>query len=302
MNRKFDLEKGIKRRPGLARQHKELIVFSILFVLLIITLVPFLMTFLISQKTNAEIYTQFWALPTSLHPEYFADAFAPLRRYMINSVIVCVGALVGVLSLSALSGYVFARMRFPGRDLLYMMLLSLMMIPAILTLIPLFKWIHGFPLVGGNNVWGEGGTGLLNTWFALWLPYWAGGQLFGILLCRSYFESLPESLFEAARIDGASELRVFLTIALPLARPILATLLIMQFVATYNDYIWPLVTISSPDKQVFAVGITSFAAEAQLDLAPQMAGYIIGSIPLIVLFTFGMKAYIEGITAGGLKA
>ncbi|MGF1571950.1 MAG: carbohydrate ABC transporter permease [Sumerlaeia bacterium] len=121
------------------------------------------------------------------------------------------------------------------------------------------------------------------------------------MLCKTYYETLPESLFEAARLDGASEFRIYRTIALPLSLPILATLSIIQFVGTYNDYIWPLVTISSPNKQVFAVGITSFATEAQLDMAPQMAGYIIGSIPLIILFAFGMKYYVEGITFGALK-
>lgn len=281
---------------------KQWIVIAALSLLLFVTLVPFLMTIFISQKSNAEIYTNFWAFPTEFHPEFFSQAFAQLDHYMLNSIMICIVTLIGVVGLSSLSGYVFARLRFPGKNLLYMMLLSLMMVPGILTLIPLFKWIHGMPLIGGNNIWGEGGSGLLNTWFALWLPYWSVGQLFGILLCRMYFESLPESLFEAARIDGAGELRVFTMIALPLSLPILATLAMMQFVGTYNDYIWPLVTLSSPEKQVFAVGITSFAAEGQLDMAPQMAGYMIGSIPLILLFSFGMKYYIEGITSGGLKA
>ncbi len=274
------------------RQHKDLkqwVIVGLLMLLLFITLVPFAMTLLISQKTNAEIYTNFWGLPSQLRPEYYTQALIPLKQYVFNSIFVGVITLFGVLFLSSLGGYVFARMNFPGKKLLFMGLLSLMMIPGILSLIPMFKWIHGIPFAGGNNVWGEGGSGLLNTWFALWLPYWSTGQLFGILLCKTYYETLPESLFEAARLDGASEFRIYRTIALPLSLPILATLSIIQFVGTYNDYIWPLVTISSPNKQVFAVGITSFATEAQLDMAPQMAGYIIGSIPLIILFAFGMK-------------
>ncbi|MCC5875158.1 MAG: carbohydrate ABC transporter permease, partial [Candidatus Sumerlaeia bacterium] len=146
------------------------------------------------------------------------------------------------------------------------------------------------------------GSGLLNTWWALWLPYWAGGQIFGILLFRTFCEGIPESLFEAARIDGAGEFTIYTRIVLPLSLPIIATLAIIQFVGTYNDYVWPLVTISSPSNQVFAVGITQFAADAQLDMAPQMAGYIIGSIPLVIAFIFGMRYYVQGLTSGALKS
>ncbi|MCA9432944.1 MAG: carbohydrate ABC transporter permease, partial [Candidatus Omnitrophica bacterium] len=140
------------------------------------------------------------------------------------------------------------------------------------------------------------------SWFALWLPYLAGGQIFGILLCRTFFESIPEDLFEAARIDGASEFLIYRKIALPLSLPILATLAIMQFIATYNDYIWPLVTISDTSKQVFSVGVTRFGFEGNLNMGPVMAGYLIGSIPLVLVFLLGMKYYVQGIMSGALKA
>ncbi len=291
-----------QKSPLINTKGKQAIVAVTLALLLIITLIPFAATILVSQKTNAEIYTSFWAPPKQLHPEYFVDAFKPLWPYILNSLMVGLGAVSGVLVLSSLSGYVFARIPFPGKSLLYSLLLVLMMVPAILTLIPLFKWIQGMPFVGGNDIWGQGGSGFLNSWFALWFPYWSGGQIFGILLCRTHFESMPETLFEAARIDGASEFTIYRNIAIPLSLPIIATLAIMQFVGVYNDYIWPLVTISSGDKQVFAVGITQFAAEAQLDMAPQMAGYIIGSLPMVLVFIFGSKYYVEGLASGAVKA
>lgn len=284
------------------RNPKQLLVVLILLFLLVVTLIPFAVTILVSQKTNAEIYRSLWTLPTSFRPDFFVDAFHALRQYMWNSLLICTFAVTGVVILSSLSGYVFARMKFAGKGLLFMLVLSLMMVPAILTLIPAFKWMQGIPLMGGNDILGRGGSGLLNTWWALWLPYWAGGQIFGILLCRTFCETIPESLFESARIDGAGEFTVYRLIVIPLSLPILATLAIIQFVGTYNDYVWPLVTISSPSRQVFAVGITQFAADAQLDMAPQMAGYMIGSLPLIVAFAFGMKYYVQGLTAGALKA
>lgn len=280
---------------------KQLIVIGMLGLLLLVTLIPFIVTILVSQKTNAQIYSNLWSLPTEFRPDYFVEAFGALFPYMWNSLIVSAITVFGVIVLSSLSGYVFARMRFAGKNVLFMMVLALMMVPGILTLVPAFKWMQGIPLAGGNNILGQGGSGFLNTWWALWLPYWAGGQIFGILLFRTFCETIPESLFEAARIDGAGEFLVYRIIVIPLSLPIIATLAIIQFVGTYNDYVWPLVTLSSPSKQVFAVGITQFAADAQLDMAPQMAGYIIGSIPLVIAFFFGMRYYVQGLTAGALK-
>jgi ABC-type glycerol-3-phosphate transport system permease component len=134
------------------------------------------------------------------------------------------------------------------------------------------------------------------------LPYVTGGQVIGIFLCRTFFETLPKSLFEAARIDGASEFQVYLRIALPTSLPILATLAILNFVGVYNDYIWPNVVISDSKLQTFAVGVTKFGAEGNLEYGPLLAGYLIGAIPLIVVFACGMRYYVEGLTRGGLKA
>ncbi len=265
------------------------------------TLLPFLMTLLMSQKTNSEILTRFWSLPRQLHPEYYRQAFAAIRGYIANSVLIGGIAVVGIAWLSSLSGYVFARLEFGGKRLLYILVLGLMMIPGIMTLIPSFLWFKEFPLVGGNDWFGAGGTGFLNTRWVLIIPYVAGGQVFGIFLSRTFFESLPESLFEAARIDGASEWRAYLHMGLPLSLPIIATLAIMNFTAVYNDYIWPLVTISDKSIQTFSVGITQFGAEASLEQGPTMAGFVIGSIPLVLLFAFGMKYYIQGLTQGAVK-
>ncbi|MCL5269886.1 MAG: carbohydrate ABC transporter permease [bacterium] len=282
---------------------KQAAILSLLTVLLAVTLIPFYATLTLSHKTNAEILTEFWAWPTQAHwKDYYGDAIRTLGPYMRNSIIVSCVSVLGVLALASLSGYVFARMRFTGKGALYMMLLSLMMIPGILTLIPAFNWVKGFPLAGGNDWLGRGGSGLLDTWWVLWLPYWAGGQIFGILLCRTFFETLPEELFEAARIDGASDLFLYRSIAVPLSLPILATLAIMNFFGTYNDYVWPLVTLSTPARQVFSIGVTKFGFEGNLDLGAVMAGYVVGSIPLLILFGVGMKYYVQGLTSGALKA
>ena len=197
--------------------------------------------------------------------------------------------VIDVVFLSSLSGYVFARHRFPGKEIIYVAILSLLMIPGVLTLIPAFVLVRQL--------------GLLDTPWALILPWTAGGQVFGILLCRSFFATLPQELFEAGRIDGASEIQLYARVALPLSWPTLITLAIMHFVGTYNDFIWPLVTITNPAIQVVGVGLRQFVNQwGVVDIGGQMAGYTVSVIPLLILFTFGMKYYIQGVTAGALKA
>jgi len=278
------------------------VLIGMLAALLLFTLLPFFMTLLTSQKSNAEIYSSFWAFPRGAHGEYYSQAFRFIWRYIVNSLIVGAIATAGTVFLSSLGGYVFARLEFGGKRLLFTLVLSLMMVPGILTLVPAFLWYKELPFAGGNNWLGLGGHGLLDTWWVLIVPYIAGGQVMGIFLCRTFFEGIPKSLFEAARIDGAGEFRAYRHIALPLSLPILATLAILQFVGTYNDYIWPLVTISRPSIQTFSVGVTKFGMEGNLDYGPVMAGYVIGSIPLVVVIALGMRYYVEGLTKGGLKA
>jgi ABC-type glycerol-3-phosphate transport system permease component len=281
---------------------KQILIFSALMVLLILTLLPFYMTILMSQKTNGEIVNNFWGWPQKLHLDYYLQAFRYILPYIINSLFVVTVSVVAIVFFSSLGGYVFGRMDFGGKKVLFTLIISLMMIPGILTLIPSFLWMREFPFWGGNNWLGLGGNGLLNSRLVLILPYISGGQIFGIFLCRTFFESLPESLFEAARLDGATELQTYFRIALPLSLPIVATLAIMSFVGIYNDYIWPLVTISSNNLQVFSVGVVNLSGEyQQIRPGVTMAGYLLGSIPLIILFSFGMKYYIEGLTKGAIK-
>lgn len=280
---------------------KQALVIGVLTLLVILTLLPFYMTILMSQKTNGEILNDFWAFPRELRLDYYKSAYTFIHRYIINSMVICTMVVAAVVFLSSLSGYVFARLDFAGKDTLFSAMLALMMIPALLTLIPAFLWYKNFPFVGGNDWLGHGGRGFLNSRLVLVIPFVAGGQVFGTFLCRTFFESLPKTLFEAARIDGASEFQIWRTIAVPLCIPILATLAIISFVGAYNDYVWPLLTVSDDAIQVFPVGVTKFGAEGNLDYGPVMAGYLIGSIPLILVFSVGMKYYVEGLTKGAVK-
>lgn len=261
----------------------------LLLILLFLTLVPIIFMLVTSLKDRGQIYTQFWALPNPALWENYALGWRGMQSYMMNSLLFGSVSVGAVVVLSSLSGYVFARHRFPGKEIIYVAILALMMIPGVLTLIPSFVLVRQLTLI--------------DTPWALILPWTAGGQVFGILLCRSFFATLPQELFEAAKIDGATELNLYWRLALPLSYPILVTLSIMHFVGVYNDFIWPLITITDPAKQVVGVGLRQFVNQwGVVDIGGQMAGYVVSVLPLLILFTFGMKYYIQGVTAGALKA
>ena len=267
----------------------QFLLYAVLLILLIITFIPIIYLVALSLKDNGQIYGRFWSMPDPYRWENFALGSLAIWRAVLNSILTSGSSTAATVVLASLSGYVFARHRFPGKELIYTGILALLMIPPILTLIPAYVLILNM--------------GLENTYWALILPWTSGGQVFALLLCRSFFATLPEEFFDAARIDGASELQSFAQIAVPLSAPILVTVAVVRLVTTYNQFMWPLVVISSPKRQVVAVALTQFTSEIGVtDLGPQMAGYILASIPLIVLFSFGMRHYVRGLTAGGLKA
>ena len=267
----------------------QVLITVLLLLLLLLTMVPVIFMLITSLKNRGQIFTQFWALPRPPLWENYELGWNGMRAYIVNSLLYGTASVLAVVLLSSLSGYVFARHRFPGKEVIYVAILSRLMIPGVLTLIPSFVLVRQL--------------GILDTPWALILPWTAGGQVFGILLCRSFFATLPQELFEAAKIDGAPELSLYWQVALPLSLPILVTLAIMHFVGTYNDFQWPLITITDPAKQVVGVGLRQFVNQwGVADIGGQMAGYAVAVIPLLILFTFGMKYYIQGVTAGALKA
>ena len=198
--------------------------------------------------------------------------------------------MVGVLLVASISGFIFARYDFPGREVLFFAILALLMIPGVLTLVPAFLLVKDL--------------GLLNTYWALILPYIAGGQIFAIFILRSFIASLPEELFEATRLDGATTLQIFRFLVVPLSKPILVTIAIMNVLGTWNDYIWPLVTIPDSKLWTVSVGVVSFGSSFRglESWGPMFAGFVLASIPLVVLFLFTMRHFIAGLTSGAIKA
>jgi ABC-type glycerol-3-phosphate transport system permease component len=266
----------------------QAMLYVLLAILLGLTLTPIFFMLFSSLKSNAQILGNFWGLPSPPRWANFTEAFAAIWRYLLNTVLYALGGSIAVVVLSSLSGYVFAKKQFPGKDLLFMMMLGLMMIPGVLTLIPAYVLYSNF--------------GLTNTPWVILIQAAAGGQIMGTFLCRTFISGIPSEVFEAAKIDGANEARIYFKIVFPLSLPIISTVFIMQAVGIYNDYIWPLLTISDTKIQMLGVGLTVFTNQFGIaDMGVQFAAYAISSVPLILIFSFGMKYFIQGMTSGAIK-
>ncbi|MGL1891401.1 MAG: carbohydrate ABC transporter permease [Spirochaetaceae bacterium] len=282
----------IKNRRISTKQKKNIGQIVLLFsaiLLLLLCFMPMILMIILSLKSTVQIYGNFWSLPSPVAWSNYGKAFSMLLGNMFNSTILVLIAMGLTVFLSGMGGYVFSWLDFPGKKVLFIMILSLMMIPGILTLTPRYQLIVDL--------------NLKNTWWALILPWVSGGQVFGILLCRTFMAEQPASLFEAARMDGATEWQSFIKIAVPLARPILTTVGVMQIIAFYNDFIWPLMVIDSNSKQVITVAIRVFqSVTGATDTGSMVAGFVFTTIPLLVVFIFGSRYYIEGITSGAVKS
>ncbi len=264
-------------------------VFLILLLLVILTLYPFVFMIITSAKSYAQFLHGYWLPSWPLHiGENYLAAWNQIRGYLLNTIYVGILTIVGFLFTTTLSAFVFARFRFPGKEVLFAMLMVLMMIPQILQLIPAFMWVRKL--------------NLLNTYWVLILPYIAGGQAYAVFILRTFFASLPQGLFDAARIDGARDFQTYYLVALPLSKGILATLAILRVQQVWNDLIWPLITLADDSKRTITVGLYYFQGESQTQYGAMFAGYLIASIPLFLLFLVGMKQFMAGVTSGAIKA
>jgi len=210
----------------------------------------------------------------------------PIGLYLKNTLFLCVATSLGAVLSSAVVSYGFARIRFRGREPLFMVLIATMALPGQVTMIPVFAL---FRLLGWYG-----------TYLPLIVPAFCGNAFF-IFLLRQFFRTIPEELAEAARIDGASEWRIFLQIVLPLAKPSLATCALFQFLGTWNDFFGPLLYINDPSRYTLAYGLQQFMASYGGEWAQLMAGATIFTLPIIVLFFLTQKTFIQGIATTGGK-
>lgn len=264
---------------------------SIALVLLILgflTFIPLIMLLELSLKSQQQMADAMWLPAWPLYFKNYIKAWGVMQQYMINSLNFSVGTVIVSILCSTLSAYVLARYDFPGREFFYMAILALLMIPGVLTLITAF-------VVTVN-------LGLNNTYWGVWLPLAAGAQAFQIIVLRTFFASLPGELFEAGRIDGAGEMTMLLRIALPLAKPILSTLIVLQILNVWNEFIWPIMVLSDPTHYPAILGILRLGQlVTQRDPGAMYAGYVISGIPLLLMFAFTSRSFIRGLTSGAIK-
>ena len=220
-------------------------------------------------------------------------------RWFANSAFVASSVTVLQLFFNSLAAYVFAKRQFPARNAIFMVFLATMMVPSQVTLIPNYLVLKHIPLFGGNNILGQGGSGWLDTYYGLILPGCVSA--FGIFLMRQYMASIPDELLDAARIDGASEFKIFSRIIIPLCGPALAATGIFTFTAAWEDFFWPLIIVSSPEKYTAPLGLALFVVKNRTQWDVLMAGSVIATLPMVLVFIFFQRRFIQGIAVSGLK-
>jgi ABC-type sugar transport system, permease component len=270
------------------RLRSAVIVYPLLLVVIFIALLPFYWMIASSFKTPENIfsYPLQW-IPNPINWQSYPTAWESqdFTRYFLNSTFVSVAITVGNLLFASLAGYSLAKFRYKGRNFLFLLILSTMMLPLEVTMVPLFLLIKQFD-------WQNSYQGLI-------VPFLVEG--FGVFLMRQYLLGIPKDLIEAARIDGASELRIYAQIVMPLCKPALAALGVFTFREAWDMYIWPLIIISKDSLRPLPLGISLFMGENGTNWDQLMAVAAIGTLPMILLFFFLQRSFIQGIAITGLK-
>ncbi|WP_426225796.1 carbohydrate ABC transporter permease [Pseudarthrobacter sp. DSP2-3-2b1] len=262
---------------------------------------PFIWMILTALKSTGEVSTFSW-LPSEFHWSNFAEAMnaAPFLRYFWNSLILTVGETALTLVFCTMAGYALAKAPIRGAKGILNYFIALMMVPFQIILVPLFLLVKSIPLFGGNDIFGMGGTGWLNTWWALIIPL-AIAPLY-TFLARQFYVTLPSELADAARVDGLGEFGIFFRIMTPLVKPALVTIGVFQIEAAWNSFLWPLIVTNSDELRPLQVGLAIFSQDPLNVQWPYlMAGATLATLPMIILFIFAQKRFVEGMASAGLK-
>jgi multiple sugar transport system permease protein len=220
-------------------------------------------------------------------------------RWFVNSAFVAITITVLQTFFNAMCAYTFAKRKFPGRNVIFVLFLGTMMVPGQVTLIPNYIIIQHIPFFGGNDWLGSGGHGWLDSYWGLIMPGIVSA--FGIFLLRQFMVSIPDELLDAARIDGAGEFRIFWSVVLPLCTPALAANAIFTFQGAWEDFFWPLIILSDPDKITAPVGLALFVVQNKTSWNLLFAGSVIATLPMIVVFIIFQRHFVRGIAVTGIK-
>lgn len=277
----------LKSRTPSTRKLRRLIPMHLLLILIaLVTAFPFYAMVIISVQPGQPIQMPQALFPTSISFDAFIETLSSrnIPRWALNSTIYSVVSTVFVLLFASMAGYAFAKKRFPGREIIFWLLVAMLMIPYHLTIIP--QYILVGDLGGLNTMWGMLVPTLANT--------------SAMFLMRQFIHGIPDELLDAAKIDGAGEFRIFWSIVLPQLKPILATLATFVFLAHWNDFLWPMISQTSAENHVLTVGLNTLQEE-QVPLATIMAAAVISFIPTFLVFVFFQRYFVRGVTMSGLK-
>ena len=253
----------------------------------VVVLIPFLWMITTSLKPARGVHLPPYIVPADFVWRNYelainADDFG---RYYLNTAVMTIGIVVGQLVFSSLAGYAFARLDFPGRNVLFFLVLATMMVPVYVTLIPSYLLVRDL--------------GWLDSYQGLIVPRLVSA--FGIFLMRQQYLAIPRDLEEAALLDGASRLRVWWSIILPLSGPAVATLGIFSFLFAWNDFLWPLIVTSSPDMRTVQLGLAMFTGRYGTQWTLLMAGTVLASVPALVVYAIGQRWFVRGAVMSGVK-
>ncbi|WP_420112255.1 carbohydrate ABC transporter permease [Pseudactinotalea sp.] len=284
------------------RRFRRVLLFVLLMVIAFVMAAPFIWMLLTAVRTPQELFsTDMPLLPAEWRWENFVTALqtAPFLTYARNSFIIAIGHTLSNIVLASMAGYALAKIRFRGATAVFAFVLASMMIPFYAIVIPEFLMVRHVPLFGYNDILGQGGTGWIDTWWALLVPGLVSP--FNIFLFRQFFLSTPTELMEAARIDGAGEFRIFGRIMAPLIRPGMLTVALLAFESGWNNFLWPLLVTSRQEMRVIQLGLSVFRQEAGTDFNLLMAGTTMAAVPMIVLFAIFQRQFVNGMVASGIK-
>jgi len=267
---------------------RQLVAYLIMIAISVVTVVPFLF---MASTSFTQSFTMMNYPPTLIpeDPSFSNYSEIILRfqgglfpRWFFNTVITTAAITLGSLFLNTLSGYIFAKKQFYGRDIVFALMLSTMMVPRAVTLIPAFQIINKL--------------GLFNTYWALIIP--GLSTAFGVFMMRQFISSMPNELIEVAKIDGARELRIFWSIIIPLSTPAMAALGIFTLINSWNDFLWPLVVLRSNTMRTLVVGLATVQSEFNINYGLVMAGSVLTVLPLLVLYLLFQPYFVDGLRMG----
>lgn len=269
----------------------QLVLVLIVLFFLVLTLFPIYVMLVKSVKSPSQEVMNPFGVSFPFRWKNYGEAWGYIDYTLANTFLITVSITVLVLLISSMASFGFTRFSMPGKNVLFMMFLAILMIPGVLTLIPQYKLVAlDYNLI--NSRWG------------VILPTVAGALPMSIFLIKTFFEGMPVDVFEAAKLDGASSFRLYLSISLPLSLPILATQGLMTFMSAYNDYLWPLLILRSESVKTTAIvlkDLTTTLFNETNSMSVAIAGYALACLPMFLIFAFCSKQFVKGMTSGAFK-